>query len=108
MTASVNASINRDVWSEAVGLPASEKPFCPLRKRNYVVVSGGGSLARWGVGGAPAPLPPAGSATATDPTIEDVQEQQQNSRDISLGTTSSSPANNGTPANDHAWCTPWH
>ena len=33
--ASVNASINRDVLSEAVGLPASEKPFCPPRKKEF-------------------------------------------------------------------------
>jgi hypothetical protein len=35
---SEKATINRDLWSETVDLPASEKPFCPPRLLFSVLV----------------------------------------------------------------------
>ena len=41
-TASVKVTINRDLLTEAVGLPVSVKVFLPASVKSRVVVTGGG------------------------------------------------------------------
>jgi hypothetical protein len=51
--ASEKATINRDLWSEVVGLPASEKPFCPPRLLFSVVVIVSNNLVNFFLGKLP-------------------------------------------------------